>query len=46
MPFAIRAATARDCDALPPIFDEVDALHREHLPNVFQKAQGPARDRA
>jgi ribosomal protein S18 acetylase RimI-like enzyme len=45
MQFAIRAATFRDLDALLPIFDEVDALHREHLPHVFQDPNGPARDR-
>lgn len=46
MPVAIRAATARDLDALLPIIDEVDALHREHLPHVFQDPHGPPRDRA
>ena len=44
MQFAIRAATVSDCDALLPIFDEVDALHREHVPHVFQEPHGPARD--
>jgi ribosomal protein S18 acetylase RimI-like enzyme len=46
MQFAIRAANARDLDALLPIIDEVDALHREQLPHVFQKPDGPPRDRA
>lgn len=46
MQFAIRAATARDLDALLPIIDEVDALHRERLPHIFQKPDGPPRDRA
>jgi len=45
MQFAIRAATARDLDALLPIIDEVDALHREHLPHIFQKPEGAPRDR-
>ncbi|MFN2240701.1 MAG: GNAT family N-acetyltransferase [Anaerolineae bacterium] len=45
MQFAIREATARDLDALLPIIDEVDALHREHLPHVFQDPHGPPRDR-
>jgi len=46
MQFAIRAATARDLDALLPIIDEVDALHREHLPHIFRKPEGPPRDQA
>jgi ribosomal protein S18 acetylase RimI-like enzyme len=46
MQFAIRAATARDYDALLPIIDEVDALHREQFPHIFQKPDGPPRDRA
>ncbi len=45
MQFAIRAATARDLDALLPIIDEVDALHREQFPHIFQKPDGPPRDR-
>lgn len=44
MQVAIRAATARDLEALLPIIEEVDALHREHVPHVFQKPHGPARD--
>jgi ribosomal protein S18 acetylase RimI-like enzyme len=46
MPSAIRAATTRDLDALLLIIDELDALHREHLPHVFQEPNGPPRDRA
>ena len=45
MRFAIRAATKRDYDALNQIIDQVDALHREHLPHIFQKPDGPPRDR-
>jgi ribosomal protein S18 acetylase RimI-like enzyme len=45
MEIAIRAATARDYDALNQIFGQVDALHREYLPHIFQKPDGPARAR-
>jgi ribosomal protein S18 acetylase RimI-like enzyme len=45
MRFAIRAATERDIDALNQITGDVDALHREHLPHIFQEPDGPARDR-
>ena len=45
MRFAIRAATKRDYDALNQIIDHVDALHREHLSHIFQKPDGPPRDR-
>jgi ribosomal protein S18 acetylase RimI-like enzyme len=44
MRIAIRAATKRDYDALNQITDQVDALHREHLPHIFQKPDGPPRD--
>ena len=46
MQIAIRAATVRDLDELSEIIAEVDALHREQLPHIFQKPQGPPRDRA
>ena len=42
----IRPATAGDYDALCAIIDEVDTLHRDHLPHIFQKPPGPVRDRA
>lgn len=45
MRFTIRAATERDLDELDQIFDLVDALHREHLPHIFQEHDGPARER-
>ena len=45
MRFSIRAATERDIDALNQIIGHVDALHREHLPHIFQEPDGPARDR-
>jgi len=45
MRIAIREATERDLDELEQIFDVVDALHREHLPHIFQEPDGPARER-
>jgi len=42
----IRAATADDYEVLCALFDEVDALHRDHLPHLFQKPTGPIRERA
>jgi ribosomal protein S18 acetylase RimI-like enzyme len=42
----IRAATAGDYATLCALFDEVDALHRDHLPHIFRKPAGPARERA
>ena len=45
MRVAIREATKRDLDELDRIFDVVDALHRKHLPHIFQDHDGPARER-
>lgn len=42
---AIRRATAADYDTLCLLFEQVDALHRQHLPRVFRQPDGPARDR-
>ncbi|NJO43851.1 MAG: GNAT family N-acetyltransferase [Cyanobacteria bacterium CRU_2_1] len=41
--FTIDAATAEDYDALCQLFDEVDALHRQRLPHLFQKIE-PVRE--
>ena len=45
MELHIREATTTDYEALCMLFDEGDALHREHLPQVFRKPEGPVRDR-
>ncbi len=42
---SIRKAIPSDYSALCELFDELDALHRDHLPHMFQKPPGPARDR-
>jgi len=45
MEMAIREATARDYDGLCAIIAEVDKLHRDNLPWMFQEPDGPVRDR-
>lgn len=44
MKVTIRRATAEDYRPLCDLFDELDALHRDHLPRLFQKPAGPVRD--
>ena len=46
METVIREATADDYEALCELFDEVDALHRDHLPHFFRRPTGPVRDQA
>jgi len=41
----IRQAIAEDNDALCAIIDEVDSLHRDRMPHIFQKPPGPVCDR-
>ena len=45
MEIHIRPAAARDYEALLLLFEEVDALHRQHHPERFRKPAGPARER-
>lgn len=44
MKVVVRAATADDYDALCALFGEVDALHRDNLPQIFQKPTGAVRE--
>jgi ribosomal protein S18 acetylase RimI-like enzyme len=44
MELTIREATAADYAAIGDIFAEADDLHRQHLPHIFQKPPGPARE--
>ena len=46
MDLTIRPATAQDYDVLCEIIAEVDDMHREACPHIFQKPPGPARERA
>jgi ribosomal protein S18 acetylase RimI-like enzyme len=45
MDIRIRQAIPQDYEALLPLFEDVDALHRQHHPERFQKPTGPARER-
>ncbi|HEY5982077.1 MAG TPA: GNAT family N-acetyltransferase [Anaerolineales bacterium] len=45
MEIRVRKATAEDYDPLCELFDEGDALHRDHLPHIFQQPNGPAREK-
>lgn len=40
----IRKATLEDYNALCELFNEVDSLHRDNLPGIFQKTNGPIRE--
>ena len=42
----IRRAIPEDYENLLPLFEEVDAFHRDHQPLLFKEPDGPARDRA
>ncbi len=44
MEISIRKAATEDYNTLCELFDEVDALHRENLPHIFQKPNGPVRE--
>ena len=46
MTFSIRRANQGDYEGLCEVFEEVDALHREALPQVFREPDGPTRTRA
>lgn len=45
MQLNIREAVASDYASLCVLLDEGDALHREHLPGIFQKPKGAVRER-
>ena len=45
MKFSVREATPEDYEGLCKVFAEADALHREALPHLFRKPDGPARTR-
>jgi ribosomal protein S18 acetylase RimI-like enzyme len=44
MEISVRKATTDDYNSLCELFDEIDALHRDHLPHLFQKPSGAARE--
>lgn len=45
-PILVRTARMDDYDALVALFDQLDELHRQARPDVFQRFDGPARPRA
>jgi ribosomal protein S18 acetylase RimI-like enzyme len=45
-PLTIRQATESDYEQLCDLFEELDALHRQARPDLFQKPEGPPRERA
>lgn len=44
MEIRVRKATADDYNSACKLFDEIDALHRDNLPHIFQKPDGAARE--
>jgi len=44
MEIRVRNATADDYKALCELYDEIDALHRQALPHIFQKPGGAVRE--
>jgi diamine N-acetyltransferase len=45
MDFSIRQATEKDYAGLNALFEEIDEYHREALPQIFRKPDGPSRTR-
>src|SRR5687768_18250412 len=45
MEISARKATADDYNSLCELFNEIDALHRDNLPHIFQKPNGAAREK-
>jgi diamine N-acetyltransferase len=45
MNMLIREAVTWDYDALCELFGQVDALHRDKLPEMFRKPEGPIREK-
>lgn len=44
MEISVRKATLDDYNSLCELFDEIDTLHRDNLPRIFQKPSGAARE--
>ncbi|UCG41712.1 MAG: GNAT family N-acetyltransferase [candidate division WOR-3 bacterium] len=41
--FVVRPARLEDYDAIQPLAEQMDFLHREHLPDRFRRPDGPPR---
>lgn len=44
MKINVRKASAEDYDPMCTLFNEVDSLHRDNLPHIFKKPDGPVRE--
>ena len=44
MKIVIRKAETEDYGSLIELFDEIDAIHRDRHPRIFQKPNGPVRE--
>ena len=44
MNIVIRKAVAEDYSGLIGLFEEIDAIHRDNLPRLFRKPNGPIRE--
>ena len=44
MEISVRKATSEDYNSLCELFGEIDALHRDNLPHIFQKPSSAARE--
>ena len=45
MDFSIRRVEEKDLERLNSLFEEIDIYHRNELPHVFRKPDGPVRSR-
>ena len=45
MEISVRKATADDYNSLCELFNEIDTLHRDNLPHIFQKPNGVVREK-
>ena len=41
----IRQATLDDYNVVCAVYDEIDTMHRDQLPHIFRKPDGPAREK-
>ena len=46
MDVTIRPAVPDDYEQICEVLDEADTLHREALPHIFRKPDGPVRERS
>jgi len=44
MKIAVRKATVDEYNIFCDLIDDVDSLHRQNLPHIFKKTDGPIRE--